>query len=205
MIGMSEKGDGPIHRLPTKAKLLALVILSVALFATTALPVLATLAALVLGLALGLCRSALVQWLRAWTLLFTIAIVAAWTFFATGPEAALVSLLRLGTLSLFAALITATTTIGKFIETIADLARPLERIGLANARDIGLAIGLVIRFIPEVQARYRAVSDAHRARGLKRRFATLIVPMAIGTILSADEIANAIDARNIRSHPSARD
>ncbi|RYD46046.1 MAG: energy-coupling factor transporter transmembrane protein EcfT, partial [Sphingomonadales bacterium] len=95
--------------------------------------------------------------------------------------------------------VTATTTIGEFIETITAMARPLERLGIANARDIGLAIGLVIRFVPEVQARYVAVADAHRARGLKLRFSTVLVPLVIGTLQSADDIADAIDARCIRA------
>lgn len=205
MIGAIEGGDGWVYRLSPRLKLLSLLVLSVGLFTTAALPVLALLAALVLGLALLLSRPALLQWLKAWPLLVTILAVVAWTYFSTGQQAALTALLRLGTLSLFAALITATTSIGQFIDTITALARPLERIGLANARDIGLAIGLVIRFVPEVQARYRAVRDAHRARGLKPRLNTLVVPLIIGTILSADEIANAIDARNIRAPNPGRD
>lgn len=202
MIGNTGQGDGPIHRIPPTAKLAALLVFSVLLYASASPPILLAMAGLVLGIALFFCRTALVQWLRAWALLFTIVVVVAWTAASSGPEAALVAMLRLSALSLFAAVITATTTAGQFIETITRLARPLERLGLANARDIGLAIGLVIRFIPEVQARYRAVADAHRARGLKLRFATTIVPMVIGTVLSADEIANAIDARNIRAHRS---
>lgn len=199
MIGAIE-GDGPIHRLPPTAKLLGLVVFSISLFASSLPPVLLAMAGAVLGVALAFCRIALVQWLRAWILLLTIMIVVAWTAVASGPEAALVALLRLGALSLFAAVVTATTTVGEFVDTITRLARPLERIGIGNARDIGLAIGLVIRFIPEVQARYGAVADAHRARGLKLRPSTIIVPMVIGTVLSADEIANAIDARNIRDN-----
>lgn len=199
MIGDSE-GDGPIHRLPPTAKLVALVVFSIAVFAVSSPWILAAMAAITLGLALLFCRQALVQWLRAWILLFTIIVVVAWNAVAIGGEAALVTFFRLGSLSLFAAMVTATTSVGAFIDTITKLLRPLERLGLANARDVGLAIGLVIRFIPEVQVRYRAVADAHRARGLNLKPSTVIVPLIIGTVLSADEIANAIDARNIRDN-----
>lgn len=201
MIGVIE-GDGPIHRLPPTAKLLCLVVFSIALFASSSPSVLMAMTAAVLGVALAFCRIALVQWLRAWVLLLTIVIVVAWTALAAGAEAALVAFLRLGALSLFAAIVTATTTVGEFVDTITRLALPLERLGLGNARDIGLSIGLVIRFIPEVQARYGAVADAHRARGLKRSPSTVIIPLVIGTVLSADEIANAIDARSIRDNYS---
>jgi biotin transport system permease protein len=122
-----------------------------------------------------------------------------WTAYANSFEAASIVLMRLGSLSLFATVITATTTIGQFIDTITRAAQPFEAIGIGNARDIGLAIGLVIRFVPEVHARYKSVAEAHRARGLKMRLSTVIVPMVIGTMQSADEIANAIDARCIRS------
>lgn len=190
---------GPMQALPPAVKLAVLFGLSVLLFATGLVPLLAGLAGAVLVLALLLCPAGLLAWLRAWPLLLTIALVAGWTAFFTGMEAALVILLRLGTLSLFATLVTATTPIGQFIDTITRIARPLEVLGVGNARDIGLAIGLVIRFVPEVQARYRIVAAAHRARGLRLRPATLIVPLVIGTLQSADDIADAIDARNIRA------
>lgn len=192
-------GDGPLYRLPPSIKLAALFGLSILLFLPFSAAVVAGIAAVVAIGSLAYCREGVAQWLRTWPLLLAIVAFAAWTAFADGRDAALIVLIRLGTLSLFATVITATTTVGQFIETITGLVRPLEAIGLGNARDVGLAIGLVIRFIPEVHARYRSVADAHRARGLKRRLSTIVVPMVIGTLQSADEIANAIDARNIRS------
>ena len=198
------EGDGPIHRLSPESKLLALFICSLLLFALTSLAALIWLAAAIFTLTLLCCRSALVQWLRAWPLLVTIGSLCIWTAFARGPEAALITLLRLGSLSLFATMVTATTTVGQFIDTITRLAKPLEKLGIANARDIGLAIGLVIRFVPDVHQRYRSVVDSHHARGIRLRPSTIIVPMIIATMLSADEIADAIDARNIRIMSSKR-
>lgn len=201
MIIPAAEGNGPIDRVPTQAKLIALFGLSVTLFVLNSATALALCAGVIGAVTIVWCRPALVQWLKAWPLLLTIAVVGIWTVFARGPEAALITVLRLGTLSLFATIITITTTIGQFIDIITRLVTPLEKLGIANARDIGLAIGLVIRFVPEVQARYRSVVDAHRARGLKLRPATIIVPTIIGTMLSADEIANAIDARTLRGRP----
>lgn len=189
---------GFLYRTRPAIKLCALFLLSIALFATQSLLILGAIASIVFVGALIMCRAALKQWLRTWVLLLTIAVVVIWTAFAISTEAALITLLRLASLSLFATMVTVTTSIGQFIDTITNFARPLEKTGLVNARDIGLAIGLVIRFIPDVQARYHAVADAHRARGLKLRLSTIIVPMVIGTLQSAEDIANAIDARNIR-------
>ena len=189
---------GFLYRTRPAFKLCALFLLSIALFSTQSLVILGAIAGIVFVGALIMCRAALKQWLHTWVLLLTIVVVVIWTAFAISPEAALITLLRLASLSLFATMVTVTTSIGKFIDTITNFARPLEKTGLVNARDIGLAIGLVIRFIPDVQARYRAVAEAHRARGLKLRLSTIIVPMVIGTLQSAEDIANAIDARNIR-------
>lgn len=197
-------GNGPVHRLPAAIKLIVLFGLSVVLFAVKTPMALGLLTALVVVGSLISSQTAVAQWLKSWPLLLTIAIVVAWTSYADSLQAAAIVLMRLGSLSLFATVITATTTIGAFIDTITKAARPLEAIGLANARDIGLAIGLVIRFVPEVQARYKSVAEAHRARGLKMRLSTVIVPMVIGTLQSADEIANAIDARCIRSERTNR-
>ncbi|MDR6433368.1 energy-coupling factor transporter transmembrane component T [Brucella pseudogrignonensis] len=188
-----------IHRVPPEAKLFALFAFSVLLFALASPLALAWLAGAVVAVTLLCCRSAFVKWVKGWPLLLTIVALGIWTWFARGPEATSITLLRLGSLSLFATVVTATTTVGQFIDTVTRLARPLEKLGLANAGDIGLAIGLVVRFVPEIHARYRNVVDAHRARGLKLRPSTIIGPVIIATITSADEIANAIDARNIRT------
>ncbi|MFD2262392.1 energy-coupling factor transporter transmembrane component T [Lacibacterium aquatile] len=195
----AENDTGALGKLPPAVKLLALFVLSILLFATTSPSVLIPAASLVLIGSLLLCPSAVWQWLRSWVLLFTIAVVVGWTAYAQSLDAALVTFTRLTTLTLLATLVTTTTRIAEFIDTITTLARPLERIGIGNARDIGLAIGLAIRFIPEVQARYQSIADAHRARGLKMRLSTVIGPMVIGTLQNAEEIANAIDARGIRA------
>lgn len=193
-------GPGTVlERLPATTKLAALFCISVLLFLTSSLSLLGAAAWTTLALSLLLCRASLVQWLTAWPLLLTIAVVALWKAVADGHHEALVLLLRLGTLSLVATVVTATTSVRQFIDTITRLAAPLEKIGIGNARDIGLAIGLVMRLIPDVRQRYLAVVDAHRARGLPLRPSTLIIPVIIGMLKGADDMANAIDARGIRA------
>ena len=97
--------------------------------------------------------------------LLTIIVVALFSLVFNPWHAAAVALLRLTALMLFAAAVTATTTIGEFIDEITLLARPLERMGLVAANDVGLAVGLVVRFVPEILARYDAIKrGAHRTR-----------------------------------------
>lgn len=200
MKSLHVEGDGPFHRLPLRPKLMTLAALGVGLFLTRdprvlcAGPALGALVYFTLGLPV---RDAL---LRLGPVFLTIVVVAAFSFLVNSAEEALLQLLRLTTLMLFAAAVTATTTVGAFMEEIARLARPLERLGLVRADDIGLAFGLVVRFVPEILARYEAIREAHRARGLKVRPLTLIAPLIILTLREADQIAAAIDARGLRRH-----
>ena len=132
----------------------------------------------------------------------TIVIVALFNLIFNPWHDALVTLLRLTALMLLAAAVTATTTIAQFIDEVTALARPLERTGWVQADDIGLAIGLVLRFVPEILGRYQAIREAHEARGLKVRPTTLLAPLIILTLRDADIVAAAIDARGIRRHVS---
>lgn len=194
------EGNGVFHRLPLRAKLLLLAALGIGLFLTrdprllAIGPVLGAFVWFTLGLPL---REAFG---RLRPVFLTIVIVAAFSFVVNSAQEALLQLLRLTTLMLFAASVTATTTVSAFIEEITTLARPFERLGLVKADDIGLAFGLVVRFVPEILARYEAIREAHKARGIRLRPLTLIAPLIILTLREADQIAAAIDARGLRRH-----
>lgn len=191
-------GQSLLHRLPTKAKLGGLAVFSMFLFMANN-PLVLGVAAFVAALAYASTgigwKSGLARLRPAFITIFAVTLFA---LLFQPPTEALVIFFRLTAVMLAAAAITATTSIGAFIDTITWAAMPFERIGLVRAADIGLSVGLVIRFVPEVTLRYRSIRDAHQARGLKVRPVTLIVPLMIHTLKNADEIAAAIDARGIR-------
>ena len=81
---------------------------------------------------------------------------------------------------------------------VTDLARPLERLGLMKAADLGLALGLVLRFVPEIAQRHEALKEAHAARCIPVKLSRMLGPLIISTLKDADRIAEAIDARGIR-------
>lgn len=190
--------DTWLHRLSPRIKLLALTAFGVVLFLTSwiAILVCANLVGAALYLRSGLRIAEALKRLRP--ILISIAILALFAALVGPLHAAAVTALRLTALALFAATVTATTSMTAFIDEITALATPLERLGLLKAADIGLAIGLVIRFVPEILDRYRAIRDAHQARGIKVRLATTLAPLIILTLRDADNIAAAIDARGIR-------
>ncbi|MFB9950355.1 energy-coupling factor transporter transmembrane component T family protein [Rhizobium puerariae] len=193
------EGDTFLHRLSPRTKLLGLAAASFLLFLTDSHMLLGIAAVsgacLYASLGLGWRKS----WLRLRMVVLTVAAVSIFTLVLNSPGQALVVLMRLSALALCAAAVTATTSTGDFIDEITLAARPLERLGLIKAADVGLAIGLVIRFVPEVVDRYQAIRDAHHARGLKPAPLTLAAPLIILTLRNADEIAAAIDARGIRA------
>lgn len=194
------EGNGRLHLLSARVKLIVLAVLGIALFTTANIALLATAVAAtgVVYFGIGMpVRSALA---RLKPILLTIVIVAVFSLAFNPWQGAVVALLRLTALMLFAASVTATTTIAAFMDEITLAARPLERLGLVRADDVGLAVGLVVRFVPEIIGRYHAIAEAHRARGLKVRPSTVLVPLIILTLKDADNIAAAIDARGIRRH-----
>lgn len=196
------EGNSPMHRLSPRVKLVSLAVFGVVLFVSQNIALLSgfvLLTAVVYrttGLPLG-------EGLRRLRPVFlTIAVVALFNLLFNPWQAALVPVLRLTALMLLAAAVTATTSIAAFIDEVTALARPLERTGFVQADDIGLALGLVLRFVPEIVGRYQAIREAHKARGLKVRPTSLLAPLIILTLRDADNVAAAIDARRIRRHGS---
>ncbi|WP_026612920.1 CbiQ family ECF transporter T component [Ensifer aridi] len=192
------EGGSWFHRVAVRAKLIALLVLSLGLFVTNS-PLLLLPAFLLCGglyLSLGLTpRQALS---RVGFVVFTILVLAAVNLFLIPVPEVVALVLRLMALVLFAAAVTATATIGAFMDEVTILLKPLERLGLLRAADVSLALGLVLRFVPDIFARYEAISEAHRARGLPIRPLTIIGPLIILTLKDADTIAAAIDARGFR-------
>lgn len=192
------EGTGILHRMPVKPKLFGLMVFGLALYFVDHPLVLGT--ALVLTALLyrstGIGLSEGFQRLKP--VLFTIGFLAAVNLWLLSPHEALVITLRLVAILFLAAAVTASTTIADFMAAVTDLARPLERLGLLKAADLGLAFGLVLRFVPEIAARYEALKEAHAARGIPVKLSRLLGPLIISTLKDADRIAEAIDARGIR-------
>lgn len=198
--GLDIEGASPLHRMPVRGKLILLFLAAIGLFLVSDLRLLAP--ALVLAVALYLSTGiGLAEAIRRTRfVLFTVLLVALMNWFFHSLHEALIVVCRLSALVLIAAAVTATTGISAFMDEITRLITPLERFGFVRAADVSLAVGLVIRFVPEIFARYQDIADAHRARGLPVRPLTTLTPLIILTLKDADTIAMAIDARGFRRH-----
>lgn len=195
-------GDGVLHRQPAGRKLLALFAAGILLFVVQSPAALAA-AAGAAALLLALVRPPLRLLLRQLTgvALILAAIFAANVVFVDTPTAFAV-LFRLTALVLLALTVTMTTRTSDMLEVVEWALNPLERIGLADAARVSLAVSLTIRFVPEIFARYREIRDAQAARGLSRNPVAIVVPLVVRTLKSAEEIAAAIDARGFEGPPA---
>ncbi|MFN3364500.1 MAG: energy-coupling factor transporter transmembrane component T family protein [Allorhizobium sp.] len=194
------EGQSLLHRIPVKPKLIGLMAFGLALYWVDH-PLVLTVALIATGslyLSTGVGLSEGFRRLKP--VLFTIAFLALVNLLLLSPHEALVITLRLVAILLLAAAVTASTTIADFMAAVTDLARPLEQLGLMKAADLGLALGLVLRFVPEIAVRYDALKEAHAARGIPVKLSRMLGPLIISTLKDADRIAEAIDARGIRGH-----
>lgn len=198
------EGTGWLYRLSPRVKLLSLAGFSAALFLTRD-PIVLALAVVVAALILWQARLGLRDTLsRLRPVFLTIALIAVFSFLLIPVLDATITLLRLSALTLLATAVTASVSIAQFMDEITAALQPLEKLGLAKAADVGLAVGLVVRFVPEIVSRYHTLSDAHRARGSRVKLNSILVPLIIMTLKDADAIADAIDARGFRGQTSIR-
>ena len=205
MKSLHVEGTGWLYRLSPRIKLAGLALFSIALLLARE-PLVLFAAVFLAGLVLWQAHLGFRETVaRLRPVLLTIAIIAALSFLLISALDATIALLRLTALTLLATAITASVSISQFMDEITFALRPLEKLGLAKAADVGLAVGLVVRFVPEVINRYETLRDAHRVRGMKVKLHTILVPLIIMTLKDADAIADAIDARGFRGQTSSPD
>ncbi len=191
-------GKSPLHRLPAALKIAGLALAAVLIFLTRDPRFLVPALVLSSGLYFSLGQPITAAIRPLLPVLATILLVGLFHLLLTSAEEAMVTTLRLSTLMMLGAAVTASTTVSAFIDTITRATSPLERLGLVKAADIGLSVGLVVRFVPEILTRYEAIREAHRARGIRPKVTTILGPLIISALKDADNIAAAIDARGIR-------
>lgn len=195
MLSMTSPVDTPFTKIPAAAKLSALCGVTLALFATDDLAIMAGFAAMTtLAYSLG-GRTFLLEGLRHLKPLWIFcAVVVIWHIWADDFEAGLVVSLRLIVAVSLANLVTMTTRFDALIAVVTRLFSPLRRFGL-SPKILGFAVGLVIRFIPAMIARGVHLQEAWRARSRTRPKWNIILPLAVLALDDADHVAEALRAR----------
>lgn len=195
-LGTYVPGRGPLHRLRPGAKLLGLLVFSIAAMATPGL--LATGVALAIAIAL-----ALVAGLRGralWRVFrgFMIVAVLLFAFHAwqSGWERGAEIVGNLFALILAASAVTASTAVDDMLDTITWLLGPLRPLGVAPEK-VAFAFSLVITSIPNILGIAKETRAAARARGLGRDPRALLVPFVLRTVAHAQHTGQAMQARGL--------
>ena len=194
-LGVYHPGDTLLHRLPVGAKLLGLVVASIALVVVRgpASAVVLLLAAVLLALA---AQVPVRRMLRAMRGLLLLALgIAALQWWSSGPARAVESLLDLFTLGLLGLTLSHTTAVTDMLDGFVRWITPLRRIGVDPER-VALTVGLAIQSLPATYTLALETRDAARARGLRTPRA-LLSPFVIRAVARAHETGAALHARGI--------
>ncbi|MDX1784914.1 MAG: energy-coupling factor transporter transmembrane component T [Roseovarius sp.] len=195
MISLTSPVETRAHRWPAGAKLAALCVATMVLFAAQSLifhlAVFAALLALYAAPGAVFLRAGLRRLRVLWPFL---AIIFLWHLITQTPEQGAVIALRLLTAVGLANLVTMTTRLSDMIAVIRWLATPLRRLGLSTAA-LELSIALVIRFTPALAAKGGQLAQSWRARSRRRPGWRIILPFALLALDDADHVAEALKAR----------
>lgn len=194
MTGLYHAGHSLIHRIPAGIKLILLCAIGIGLFFLRdwrlVLVMLATCILLypVAQLPLRLLARQLLA--MSWFIIL-LGIIQWW---ADNWHGAIVVSGRLLSLLLLANLVTLTTRATDTLNTLSWALRWLRFLGV-NPERISLMISLVLRFLPVIIEVMHEVRAAQKARGIEFNLIAMTVPVIIRTLKMADDIADAIDAR----------
>lgn len=198
----------PVHAMPAGGKLLILAALSTLVFAVPTLPVVGGALVAVVVVGLGVARlpaAGLLRQARAvlWWLVALFVLHAVLTDVLTGT----LTVLRLLTLVLAAAVVTATTRVTAMVAVVERVCWPLRWVGVRPAR-IGLVIAMALRFIPLITERADRIREAQAARGGSvrglRGLTTTVVPLLVQVLQLAHLVSEALDARGADDVPLPR-
>jgi biotin transport system permease protein len=198
LIGGYIPGVSWLHRLPAGWKIGFLALLTTITFNLQDLLV-CTVAFLLVCAAYFSIGASPWSRLRSFGALWSIfAFMAFFQFISSGPEHALLTLVRMLTILLCADLVTGTTSMLSMIDVFLDVLRPLQKIGL-RLLPFSLALTLVLRFVPVQLNDWSRRHEAWRARGAQRS-SWILIPIWMADLLKySDRVAEALDARGFNS------
>ncbi len=195
-------GNTRLHRASAGLKLAVLAVASTALMWVHS-PALLFVVCVLVCLSVRSTGASLQQiWQQVRPLVWLLLVLGGLSVWPHGVLQTLEMILRLCTLVLAALVVSMTTPLTQMMHVVARLLRPFERLGWVDAERVALGVGLTLRLIPELGVQWQDIREAQLARGLKPSPLTMGVPMLLRTLRRADEIAQAIDAREY-SHGSS--
>ncbi|TDQ62026.1 biotin transport system permease protein [Maritalea mobilis] len=194
LISFYKPGNSLVHRTPAGWKIVLLFVFCTALFLVQNWWFLGVAIALVLTSYLLAKLPLSLTWQAVRPALWVLVLIFLVQLWLNDWQFGLYVVLRFAIMIVAATLLTLTSKTSEMIEGIERSVGKL--FGADIAEKVGLAFSLSLRFIPMVRETYQEVREAQKARGLGRNWRALITPTMIRTLKSADDIAQAIDARS---------
>lgn len=194
MLSMYRPGASPVHRARVGVKLTGLLLTCLTVFIVddVRFTALCAIGVVVLWTVAKVPLVEIGRQLRP--LWFVALLLGLFQYWVAGLPAAVGTVLRLVTLLLLASLVTMTSRTSDIVDTLETVARPLARFGVRPGR-VAFLISLTLRFIPLIKEKADQIRAAQRARGMTARPLALLLPLLIKTLMMADSIAEALDAR----------
>ncbi|MFF9118760.1 energy-coupling factor transporter transmembrane component T family protein [Streptomyces massasporeus] len=191
---MYRPGTSPVHRTRVGVKLTGLLLTCLAVFIVddVRFTALCTIGVVILW---AVARVPLVEIGRQLRPLWLVVLLLGlFQFWVSGLPAAVATVLRLVTLLLLASLVTMTSRTSDIVDTLETVARPLARFGVHPGR-VAFLISLTLRFIPLIKEKADDIRAAQGSRGMTHRPLALLLPLLMKTLMMADAISEALDAR----------
>lgn len=220
-IGAYVAGETPLHGLDARAKLVALVAVSVGAFvARSPLALVLLAAALVVLLAVArMGAGTIARALRPTVVALAFAILANTLVVDGSYDLQIVGFVginlggfgraamavgRIALLVGFVCVVTATTSATEVASALVAGLRPLARLGMPVG-DVAMVVGMALRFIPETMGEFDRIEMAQRARGTRfdqgsvrervGKWIAVLIPLVVALFARADELALAMRDR----------
>ncbi len=195
MIGLYFPGTSPLHRLGAVSKLAGLAALMLGLALLREPWQLGVGALIVVTLFCFARIPPAALWPQLNPLLWLLLFAVPFQLIFTGWLTTLMVSGRLVTAVSLAALFTLTTPVPRVLDACRTLLHPFRRV--VDPDRVGLLMALTIRCVPLLAEIVREVMEARRARGTTGSLQTLLVPVIVRSLQSAEALGEALIARGL--------
>jgi biotin transport system permease protein len=198
VISLYLPGTSPLHRMPTGPKLVVFsaVALVLSLLPAAAWTIMTAYA--VVAVAYFLSQVGVREFGRQlFAIRWVVVIMLVPQLIFLTPLAAVTITSRVLAVILLAALVTLTTRVPDLLDATERALGPLRRFGV-DPNTIGLLLALTITAIPVIRGFASTIREAQRARGVRMRLGTFVVPLLVMSLKHADDIADALTSRGVR-------
>ncbi len=187
--------DTWVHRLSAGLKLACVVVLGSVVFMIDDFALVGIALALVVLLFIAAQVPADVAWRQFRVAVPVLVIIFAAQLWLADWQFAVMVVVRFALLISAASLVSLTTRTSAMIGALEMFLSPLGKFGV-DVGKISLTLAMAIRFIPEVIRITRDVREAQRVRGLETSLFAVAMPVIIRLLRTADDVADAIEARS---------